>query len=125
MQYIVKSTNPRITTRIKGQVPVGNWMAAMSQKQTTTTENCTFGEAYYEEDSLLDTGCSYAAVSKDWLFGYCLKNHLDVGSVLIPHPDEYEVPGATTAKEGSVVKWIGFAKIKLSCHNSQKKARRV
>ena len=114
MKDIIKATNPRRTTRIKGQVAVGNWIAAMSQKQKATAENCKFGEAYHEEDILLDTGCSYAIVSKDWLFRYCLKNHLDVGSVLIPYPDDYEVPMASTAKEGSVVEGIGFAKIKLS-----------
>ena len=114
MKRIIKATNPRRTTRIKGQVAVGNWMAAMSQKQKATTENCKFGEAYHEEDILLDTGCSYAIVSKDWLFSYCLKNQLDVGSVLIPYPDDYEVPRANTAKEGSTVEGIGFAKIKLS-----------
>jgi len=89
-------------------------MAAMSQRQKATAENCRFGEAYREEDIVLDTGCSYAIVSKDWLFRYCMKNHLDVGSVLIPYQDDYEVSRASATAAGSIVEGNGFAKIKIS-----------
>ena len=113
MKKIIKATNPRRTTRIKGQVAVADWSIAMSQKKEATATNCEFGNACHEDDILLDTGCSYTIVSKDWLFRYCLDNHLDVESVLIPYPEDYENPKASTAAQGSIVEGIGFAKIKL------------
>jgi hypothetical protein len=74
-------------------------------------ENCNFGEAYHERDIPLDTGYSYTILSKDWLFRHCMKNHLDVRTVLIPYPDDSR---ASTATDGSIVEGIGFAKIELS-----------
>ena len=120
---IMAKTNPRRTTRIRGQVAMGEWSGVIGKRHEEgkrmgeliemSEENCQFDRAEHEDDMLIDTGCSYTIVSKEWLGEYCTKNKLDVRSVLIAYPKDYERPVASTASEGTMVRGIGFARVKL------------
>jgi hypothetical protein len=59
-------------------------------------------------------------VSLAWIIKYCRKHKIDIESVLIRYPEGYEAPCANTAAEGSSVRGIGFARIKLSLVTLQK-----
>ena len=116
-------TGQKRTTRIRGQIALGEWSRVIGKRYTSgsrkgkliemTEQNCQFDEAIHEDDILIDTGCSYTIVSQDWLETYCKQNRLDIGSVLIEYPENYQSPAANTAAEGSTVRGIGFARIKL------------
>ena len=118
-----KATDPKRTTRIRGQIALGEWSGVIGKKHEDgpnkgepielTEENCQFYDAQHEDDMLIDTGCSFTIMSQDWLEEYCSKNKLDIGSVLIKYPEGYAPPAASTAAENSTVKGIGFARVKL------------
>ncbi len=119
MDRIMRRTTPRRTTRIKGSLSVGDWTRARegddrNGPEEMTGHNAQFAEADFEDDILLDTGCSYAIVSLAWLLKYCKKHQIDVNNTLIKYPKKYQKPAANTAAEGSTVQGVGFAKIKLT-----------
>ena len=120
---MTKATDPKRTTRIRGQIALGEWSGVIGKKHEDgpnkdkpielTEENCQFYNAQHEDDMLIDTGCSFTIMSQDWLEEYCSKNRLDIGAVLIKYPEGYSPPAASTAAENSTVKGIGFARVKL------------
>ena len=115
MDKIKSKTTPKRTTRIRGNVALGNWTGAKEDKNGKMTgENVRFLESDFEDDILVDTGCSYTIVSLAWLLEYCKKHGADIGSTLIRYPDNYRAPNANTASEGCTVQGVGFARIKLS-----------
>ena len=120
---MIQATDPKRTTRIRGQVALGESSGVIGKTHEEgpnkgkpielTEENCQFYDAQHEDDMLIDTGCSFTIMSQDWLEEYCSKNRLDIGSVLIKYPEGYAPPAASTAAENSTVKGIGFARVKL------------
>lgn len=114
MGKILKQTTAKRTTRIRGSITVGNWTETRKQAQEMNGENAEFAEAEFEDDILLDTGCSYTIVSLAWVTAYCRRHNIDLKSVLIRYPEGYEAPCANTAAEDSPVHGIGFARIKLN-----------
>ena len=120
MRKVLRQTTPKRTTRIRGSITVGDWTKTRGLSEEMTGDNAEFAEPDFEEDILLDTGCSYTIVSLAWIIKYCRKHKIDIKSVLIRYPEGYEAPCANTAAEGSSVQGIGFARIKLSLVTLQK-----
>ena len=114
MKKILRQTTPKRTTRFRGSITVGDWTKTRRLSEEMTRANAEFAEPDFEEDILLDTGCSYTIVSLAWIIKYCRKHKIDIVSVLIRYPEGYEAPCANAAAKGSSVRGIGFARIKLS-----------
>ena len=111
---VLRQTTPRRTTRIRGNVAVGNWIINKGDNEDKRTrEKFGFLSSDFEQDILVDTGCGYTIVSLSWLTKYCAKHNTRIENTIIKYPDGYE-PHANTAAVGATVQGVGFARIQLS-----------
>ena len=71
MKKILRQATPKRTTRIRGNITVGDWTRTRELEEEMTGDNAEFAEPDFEDDILLDTGCSYTIVSLAWITRYC------------------------------------------------------
>ena len=76
-EKVIQATDPKRTTRTRGQVALGEWSGVIGKVHEEgpnkgkpfelTEENCQFYDAQHEDEMLIDTGCSFTTMSQNWL----------------------------------------------------------